>query len=115
MSLPLMLEPIAVVTTTVGSAADAQRLAQAAVQAREAACGQIEAIASHYEWQGQLQSDAEWRIVFKTLAGAAPRLLDWLQAQHPYEVPQLLLRTEQATPAYAAWVAAQVKNVSVEK
>jgi len=102
------LEPISIVTTTVANAEDAQRLAQGAVQARVAACAQIEPITSHYEWQGQLEHSAEWRIVFKTLADGAPSLLAWLQAQHPYEVPQLLLRTEHANAAYAAWVAEQV-------
>lgn len=102
------LYPIAIVTTTVGSAEDADRLAQAAVQARQAACAQIEPITSHYVWQGQLEHSAEWRIVFKTLIDGAPSLLDWLQSQHPYDVPQLLLRTEQANAAYATWVAEQV-------
>lgn len=108
MKMHLSLKPIAIVTTTVGSAEDADRLACGAVQARQAACAQIEAITSHYEWQGQLEHSAEWRVVFKTLPGTAVALLNWLQTQHPYDVPQLLLRTEQAHAAYAAWVAEQV-------
>ena len=47
------LQPVAVATTTVDSPEAAQRLAQAAVQARLAACVQVEAITSHYVWQGQ--------------------------------------------------------------
>lgn len=108
METHLSLKPIAIVTTTVGSAEDADRLARGAVQARQAACAQIEAITSHYEWQGQLEHSAEWRVVLKTLPAAAAALLDGLQAQHPYDVPQLLVRTEQANVAYAAWVAEQV-------
>lgn len=108
MQTPWILEPIAIVTTTVGSAADAQRLAQAAVQARVAACVQIEAIDSHYAWQGKLAHEPEWRLLLKTRPDAAEAALSWLQAAHPYEVPQLLLRTEHANAAYAAWVAAQV-------
>ena len=41
---------VAVLTSAVDSAIDAERLAQTAVQARVAACVQIEAIHSHYEW-----------------------------------------------------------------
>lgn len=99
---------IAVVTTTVASAADAQRLAAGGVQARLAACVQVEAIASHYVWQGAQHEDAEWRLVCKTLPSAVPALLAWLRAQHPYEVPQLLTRMEQAQADYADWVAQQV-------
>lgn len=105
----LSLHPIAIVTTTVGSAADAQRLAQGAVQDRLAACAQVEVITSHYVWQAQLEDSAEWRIVFKTLPDAVAALWTWLKAQHPYDVPQLLLRTEAAEAAYAAWVADAVE------
>jgi len=108
METTISLHPITIVTTTVGSAQDADRLAQAAVQARQAACAQIEPITSHYIWQGQLEHSAEWRVVLKTLPAAAAALLNGLQAQHPYDVPQLLVRTEQANAAYAAWVAEQV-------
>jgi periplasmic divalent cation tolerance protein len=87
------LQPVAVATTTVDSPEAAQRLAQAAVQARLAACVQVEAITSHYVWQGQQAVDA---------------LAQWLHAAHPYDVPQWLVRTEQAAPAYAEWVAQQV-------
>lgn len=106
---PLIVShPIAIVTTTVGSPADAERLAQGAVQAQLAACVQVEAITSHYVWDGQMECGAEWRLVCKTLPASAGALAAWLHAAHPYDVPQLLLRTEHADPAYAAWVAEQV-------
>lgn len=97
-----------VVTTTVASADDAQRLAAQAVQARLAACVQVEAITSHYVWQGQAHAEAEWRLVCKTTPAVAPALQTWLQAQHPYDVPQLLAQPVQASASYAAWVAQAV-------
>lgn len=103
-----MTTTIAVVTTTVASAADARRLASGAVQARLAACVQVESIASHYVWQGAQHEDAEWRLVCKTLPEAAPALRAWLRAQHPYEVPQLLTQAMEAEADYAQWVAGQV-------
>ena len=108
MESSLSLRPIAIVATTVANAADAERLAQGAVQIQLAACAQVEAITSHYMWEGQLEHSPEWRIVFKTLPDAVAALWTWLQAQHPYTVPQLLLRTEHADPTYAAWVAQHV-------
>ena len=99
---------IAVVTTTVASAADAQQLAAGAVQARVAACVQVEAIASHYVWQGAQHEDAEWRLVCKTLPQAAPALRAWLRRHHPYEVPQLLTHAAEAEADYAQWVEQQV-------
>ena len=46
--------------------------------------------------------------MFKTLPQAVDALAQWLHAAHPYDVPQWLVRTEQAAPAYAEWVAQQV-------
>lgn len=108
-ALPILV-PIAIVTTTVDSAEAAQQLAQAAIQARWAACAQVQAITSHYVWQAQLRQSAEWRIVLKTVPSAVAALRQWLQQAHPYALPQLLLRTEQADPSYADWVAAQVQS-----
>lgn len=112
MESSLFLSPVALVTTTIGSAADAERLAQGAVQAQLAACAQVETITSHYVWEGQLDRSAEWRVVFKTLPEAVEALWAWLKAQHPYDVPQLLLRTEHADAVYAAWV---TENVYLNK
>ena len=103
-------EPIAIVTTTLASEDDARRLAQGAVQMRLAACAQVESIMSHYEWHESLEAGLEWRLVFKTLPSAAQALLAWVQAQHPYAMPQLLLRMEQANADYASWVGAQLQK-----
>lgn len=111
---PTASQPIAVVTTTVAQEADARRLAQGAVQLRHAACVQVEAITSHYVWDGRQCEESEWRLVCKTLPEAVPALLDWLRAAHPYEVPQVLVRTELAMEDYAAWVARQVGRFIAE-
>lgn len=100
---------VSVVTTTVPSVEDAERLAGAAVQAQLAACVQVDAITSYYVWEGQLQSSPEWRLVFKTVPDAVQTLLEWLRGQHPYELPQLLLRGEQAQKDYGQWVAQNVR------
>lgn len=102
------LAAVAVVTTTVATQAQAQQLAEAAVHMHVAACAQVQPIASHYIWEGGPTHTEEWRIVFKTSPDAASGLWHWLEYHHPYDVPQLLLHTEQATPAYAVWVKDQV-------
>jgi periplasmic divalent cation tolerance protein len=56
-----------------------------------------------------LQASPEWRLVFKTVPDAVQPLLEWLRSQHPYELPQLLLRGEQAQHDYGQWVAQSVK------
>lgn len=94
------------VVTTVGSADDARALAHAMVEARLAACAQIEAIESVYRWRGAVQADAEWRVLFKTPPGLAPALIEAIRARHPYELPAIhAIATALAEPAYAQWVA----------
>ena len=59
---------ILTVTTTVGSRADAERLARRLLERRLAACVQLdEAVTSVYRWQGRLCADPEVRLVIKTL------------------------------------------------
>ncbi len=101
---------ICIVTTTVPSEEIARQLAQSLVRSRLAACAQTEPITSHYQWQDALCEGPEWRIVFKTLPNTLPRLAQRLRAEHPYEVPQLLMRTEQCDADYAQWMRAGIDD-----
>ena len=91
--------------TTVGSQADAQRLAQGLLAARLAACVQVEpGLVSHYRWQGKGQQEGELRLTIKSTVRALPPLLAHLREHHPYELPQLVWQVLEASPEYAAWV-----------
>ena len=96
--------------TTVSNEADAQALAQSALETRLAACVQIEAIQSVYRWQGAVQQEKEWRLWMKTTQAKAADLMAFVQTHHPYEVPAIYT-TEvlDATPAYANWVAEETR------
>ncbi len=92
--------------TTVGSLADAQRLARLLLERRLAACVQIEpGLVSHYIWQGEQCEEQELRLTIKTLAGRAAAVQALFREHHPYELPQFLSCAMEASPAYAAWVA----------
>lgn len=94
---------IVVVTTTVGSRDEAQRLAHLVVEERLAACAQVAAIESVFHWEG-IRSEPEVRIDFKTAARGAEALRRRVTDLHPYDVPEVLSFTAAASPAYAAWV-----------
>ena len=104
------LHSVHTVTTTVETEADATRLAQGLVREHLAACVQVEPITSHYIWDGALQQGPEWRLVCKTSPAAVDALLQWLRAHHPYQLPQLLVQTAEASADYAAWVQAQTTS-----
>ena len=100
---------ILTVTTTVGSREDAQKLARAIVQARLAACVQVEeGLTSFYRWQGTDCEDAEVRLTLKTLPGCARALQALFREQHPYEVPQFLAMPMLASEGYYEWARGEV-------
>ena len=100
---------VLVVTTTVGSRPDAAKLARAILDARLAACVQLdEGVTSFYRWEGRMHEDAEVRLTIKTLPGCAPALQALFRKQHPYEVPQFVAWSGQGSPAYVSWVREEV-------
>ncbi len=100
---------IASLTTTVPTEPEAQGLARGLVEARLAACVQVEpGLQSHYRWQGELQADAEVRLTVKTVPAARAAVEAFVRRYHPYELPQLLWQEMEASEAYADWVRAEV-------
>lgn len=100
---------ILVVTTTVGSEADATALARAMVEQRLAACVQIDRdVTSLYRWKGDLCEDREARLVIKTTPAREAALRAFLAEHHPYELPQFVAMTAAASAEYARWVRDEV-------
>lgn len=99
---------ILLVSTTVAERADADRLARLLVAQRLAACAQIERIDSVYHWQGALQTEPEWRVVFKTTEAHYAALEAALLDAHPYELPAVVaVPTHTVSGAFADWVRAE--------
>lgn len=94
------------VTTVVDARSVADVLAAAAVAGRLAACAQVGGqVDSTYWWQSAIQTTAEWTVRFKTTPDRVTALVGQLRANHPYEVPEILVaRVESGNPDYAAWV-----------
>ena len=104
---------ILLVLTTVATRADADRLARSMVEQHLAACAQINAIDSVYRWQGAVQAEGEFRVLFKTTAAHYPALEQALRAEHPYELPAIVaVPCSAALPAFAAWVEAEVRTTA---
>jgi periplasmic divalent cation tolerance protein len=91
--------------TTVDSEAAAQRIARGLVESELAACVQIDAgVQSVYCWQDEVVSEREWRLMVKFAAARSGELLAYLEAHHPYDVPEwLTVRAETVAPAYLKW------------
>ena len=93
------------VVTTVATPADAKRLADAVVRRGLAACAQISAIESVFRWNGEVQTENECRIVFKTTAERYDDIERALLELHPYELPEIhAVALDRVHAPYAAWV-----------
>ncbi len=94
--------------TTTAQRADADRLARGAVEARLAACAQVDGpVTSHYHWEGKLEQAQEFRVWFKYLPANASALNTWVHHHHPYAVPQWIeLSAENVGEKYLSWAMA---------
>lgn len=94
-----------VMMTTVGSEADAERIAAALVTEKLAACVQSFAVKSAYVWKGALQREAEVLLLIKTRAARQEAAAARIRALHGYETPEIV-----AAPitfgdaAYLKWI-----------
>lgn len=97
---------------TAPTAEEAGRLGHMAVEARLAACAQVEGpVTSTYWWEGGITTTTEWRCTLKTTMGRVPELLDSLRAAHSYDVPELVVTAlTDGDPAYLEWVTSETAS-----
>jgi periplasmic divalent cation tolerance protein len=80
------------VVTTTDSAEAAAALARSAVEARLAACAQIDGpLDSVYWWDGMVDTAKEWRVTLKTTGTRSTALVEHIKAAHTYDVPEVLV------------------------
>ncbi|MEM1287448.1 MAG: divalent-cation tolerance protein CutA [Pseudomonadota bacterium] len=97
------------VQTTVSTETDAQKIADALTATGVAACVQITPIKSIYRWDGKIESANEFLLTIKTLTGRLQHVEAYIQSEHPYDEPELIvLPVLAASKGYAAWVEASV-------
>jgi periplasmic divalent cation tolerance protein len=108
-----MPECIQVVTTT-ARRDEAQRIAQALVEERLAACVQIVGpVTSTYRWQGRIETAEEWQCWAKSRLELYERIEQAIRRLHPYEVPEILAMPVVAGSAgYLEWVALETSDVA---
>lgn len=93
------------VITTLGSRAEAQRMARSLVERGLAACAQISEIESFYRWDGALQNEQEFRLLFKTTDEKYASVEQAIRELHSYELPAIhAFVMAQVYGPYAAWL-----------
>ncbi|GAB2994579.1 divalent-cation tolerance protein CutA [Amycolatopsis acidiphila] len=100
-----------IVTTTTDSAEAARDLAAQAVAAKLGACAQIVGpITSVYRWEGEVRTDAEWRVEIKTAADRVPPLVSLLKSVHSYDIPEIIATPiEGGSADYLDWLVSETR------
>ena len=108
-----MTEAIQVVTTT-ATQDDAQRIADALLAQRLAACVQISGpLTSSYWWEDKIERSAEWLCTIKTRRDLYAHVEQAIRAAHPYDEPEILATPIVAGSAgYLQWLDEQVQKRS---
>ncbi len=100
------------VTTTAARKADAEKIAQTAIERDLAACVQIHGpVISTYRWQGKIEKAEEWICLIKTEKRLFSELEQAILAVHPYDTPEIIFYpiTGGSRP-YLDWVSEVVKK-----
>lgn len=103
---------VRIVFCTCPDTASAERIADALVGERLAACvNLLPAVTSVYRWQGKVERASEIQLLIKTTADRLEALGARVAELHPYELPELIaVEARAGLPAYFDWVTAQTRD-----
>lgn len=99
------MSDIALIHVTFATTAEAEEIGRAMVEERLAACvNLLGPCSSIYRWQGEVETAAEHRALFKTTTLLARELADRIAALHSYDLPAIEIWPAAAGDAVAGWV-----------
>lgn len=103
-------EPVIVASTTDNEEA-ARALAAGVIEAKLGACAQVVGpITSVYRWEGEVQTEQEWRVEIKTAADRVAALTEHIKANHSYDVPEVIATPiTGGSPEYLSWLLDQTR------
>lgn len=94
-----------VVLTTLGNSEDADKIIDAVLGCKLAACMQTVNINSHYTWKGEVCHDQEVLVLFKTSWALYDELESKIRELHPYDTPEIIaLDIEKGFKGYLDWI-----------
>lgn len=100
-----------IVLTTLGESTDAVAFARVLVSDRLAACVNVlPAMTSLYWWKGSIEEDRERQLVIKTTRDRVDAIEARFHELHPYELPEFIVLSGEASSAYLQWLQASVQE-----
>ncbi len=101
----------AIVSTTVGTEAEARDLARSLIESRLSACVQMLPIQSVYRWKGSIDASQEHLLLCKISIADFAIVADAIRERHSYDVPEIVMMPIAAgAPLYLDWLAAETSR-----
>ena len=95
---------IVLIFTTVNSKEKAKEMALKLVKNRFAACVSILNAFSTYYWQNKIEQEDEYVLKIKTSEEKVGDVIKWLEKNHPYTVPEIIVVRGEAYGEYYKWL-----------
>ncbi|RLE74942.1 MAG: divalent-cation tolerance protein CutA [Thermoprotei archaeon] len=99
-----MAQKIIIFLTTIDSEEQARKMSREIIKHRLAACVSILNINSFYFWEGKIADEKEYLLIIKTSPEKIDDLVNWLQKNHPYTIPELIRIDGLAFEPYFRWL-----------
>jgi periplasmic divalent cation tolerance protein len=101
-----------VVVSTTASEEAARALAAGVIEARLGACAQIVGpITSVFRWNGEVQTEQEWRLEIKTTADRVTALTAHIEDNHGYDLPEIIaIPIAGGSAGYLSWLMAETHS-----
>ena len=90
--------------TTESSNANALRMAKLLIQNKLAACVSLKQIYSLYEWDNNIEESKEFEITIKSKLEFKDYLIQFLNKNSKYDVPQIIYKKYHAEMKYSDWL-----------
>ena len=95
---------VLVLITTESSKANALRMAKLLVQNKLAACVSIKQIFSIYNWNNDIEETKEFEITIKSKLEFKDFLIEFLNKNSTYDVPQIIYKKYYSEMKYFDWL-----------
>lgn len=95
-----------IIYTTCPDVAVAEALSHGLLEGRLIACANMmEGMTSLYRWEGSVRQESEVVLLLKTAEANMQPVMDYIEANHPYECPCIwTIKPENTLPAFADWI-----------
>ena len=95
---------VLVMITTESSKTNALRIAKLLIRNKLAACVSMKQIYSIYEWNDDIEENKEFEITIKSKPEFKDNLVDFLNKNSTYDVPQIIFNKYNSEMKYYDWL-----------